>query len=85
MKINVSKDSWFFKVVAGALIAAIFAWGGQWFGHIESSVQAQVLVDAKQETRLTVTEKRVDEIRPSLDRIEAKIDKVVERELTKGK
>jgi hypothetical protein len=74
---------WLTKVIAGALIAAIFAWGGQWIGHVEGAVVAAGSLAVEQKAQHEAIDERFLEVRGTLGRIEVKLDKIIEREITR--
>lgn len=76
---------WLTKLIAGALIAAIFAWGGQWVGHVEGAVTKTNTIEVQQKEQHAAIDQRIGEIHGSLDRIEMKLDKMIEREIARGK
>jgi RecB family exonuclease len=76
---------WLTRLIAGAIIAALFAWGGQWVAHVEGSVVKINTVEVQQREQHVSIDQRVSEIRGSLDRIETKLDRVIDREIGRDK
>jgi len=76
---------WTTKLVAGALIAAIFAWSGQWVGSVNGAITKANSIEVQQKEQHIAIDARIGDMAGSLDRIEMKLDKMIEREVARGK
>lgn len=65
--------------VIGALFALVTLFGGRAFSSVTDDVEALKLTDSTKLERITKLETRVDAYKEQLDRIEQKLDRLLEK------
>jgi hypothetical protein len=76
---------WFVKAIAGAVIATACVWAGQWIARVESGITQNASAGIQQKELHSALDTRLFEVYASLQRIESKLDKAVEREIARSK
>lgn len=75
---------WMMRMVITGVVASLLALSGHWAGNVDERMNENLIEMSAQKERIEAQEKRVNEILISLTRIENKIDKITEREITRG-
>lgn len=75
---------WMMRMVITGVVASLLALSGNWAGNVDERLNENLIEMSAQKERIEAQEKRVNEILISLTRIENKIDKITEREITRG-
>ena len=82
--VNALQLPWLIRMTITALVASLLALSGHWVSNIEKRVTDNSVLDAAQQQQVDQANRRVVEIIQGLERIEAKIDKINEREIGRG-
>jgi hypothetical protein len=78
-------SGWFLKVLIGAIVATACVWAGQWISRVEAGISQNTSYGVQQKELHTALDTRLFEVSASLQRIEEKLDKAVEREIARSK
>lgn len=82
--VNALPLPWMMRMLITGFVAAILALSGHWAAGVEERLNQGSVEMSAQSERIEAQEERVKDILAGLSRIENKIDKITEREISRG-